>query len=93
MLLQKPLAAFLFARHMKAALHALDQLNALAWQHNEATGHGISLQQQPISQNDLVKSASLDRLKRSLSMPEKISRDTTRPLLASVLEEVEPSLC
>ncbi len=66
---------------MKAALHSLDQLNAIAWQQADITGLA--------GQNgSLQKSDSLDKLKRSLSMPDQITRDIARPLLASALDEV-----
>lgn len=74
---------------MKAALDALDQLNAIAWQHADALDSVPAQQPQQAGQHtSMQRSASLDKLKRSLSMPDQITRDLAKPLLASALDEV-----
>ena len=67
---------------MKAALHALDQLNSLAWQHSLHEGN------ESIPPQDKLKAHALDELQSSLSMPDQISADLARPLLASAVDEV-----
>lgn len=67
---------------MKAALHALDQLNALAWQQSLHEGDRSNLP------HDKLKANALDELQSSLSMPDQISADLARPLLASAVDEV-----
>ena len=69
-------------RHMKAALHALDQLNALAWEQPLQEGFSSVLL------HDRLKANALDELQSSLSMPDQISLDLARPLLASAVDEV-----
>lgn len=69
-------------RHMKAALHALEQLNALAWQQSLHEGN------RPIPPHDKLKMSAFDELQSSLSMPDQISADLARPLIASVVDEV-----
>lgn len=66
---------------MKAALHALDQLNALAWQQSLHGGDTALLPQ------DKSETSALDELQSSLSVPDQISVDP-RPLLASAVDEV-----
>jgi len=78
---------------MKAALGALEQLNAIAWQHADALDHITFPQQKTGGQHaSMQRSESMDKLKRSLSMPDQITRDIARPLLASAFDEV-PSAC
>lgn len=67
---------------MKAALHALEQLNALAWQQSLHDGN------RPILPHNKLKISALDELQSSLSMPDQISAELARPLLASVVDEV-----
>lgn len=67
---------------MKAALLALDQLNALAWQQSLQEGDWSILS------HDKLKNNALDELQNSLSMPDQISSDLARPLLASAVDEV-----
>ena len=82
-------ACTLVLRHMKAALDALDQLNAIAWQHADALDSVPAQQLQEAGQHtSMQRSASLDKLKRSLSLPDQITRDLAKPLLASALDEV-----
>ena len=69
-------------RHVKAALHALDQLNSLAWQQSLHDGN------RSILPHDKLKASALDELQSSLSMPDQISADLARPLLASAVDEV-----
>ena len=69
---------------MKAALHALDQLNSLAWQQSLHEGN------RSILPHDKLKASALDELQSSLSMPDQISADLARPLLASAVDEVRP---
>lgn len=73
---------------MKAALHALDQLNTLAWQQSVAEGSDALSPPDKHQQNDMQKANSLDELQRSLSMPDQISADLTRPLMVSSVDEV-----
>ena len=73
---------------MKAALHALDQLNAMAWQQSLAEGSSALLLSSKHEQDGTQKANSLDELQRSLSMPDQISADIARPLLASASDEV-----
>lgn len=73
---------------MKAALHALEQLNAIAWQHTDSTAGLTSCHKDDSDHESTQKSDALDKLKRSLSMPDQITRDLARPLLASALDEV-----
>ena len=74
---------------MKAALGALEQLNAIAWQHADASDHVTFPQQRTGGQHaSMRQSKSMEKLKRSLSMPDQITRDIARPLLASTFEEV-----
>jgi len=81
-------------RHMKAALGALEQLNAIAWQHADALDHVTFPQQQTGGQcASMQRSESMDKLKRSLSMPDQITRDIARPLLASASDEVPSASC
>ncbi|KAL0033900.1 hypothetical protein WJX77_010072 [Trebouxia sp. C0004] len=75
-------------RHMKAALGALEQLNAVAWQHADALDHVTWPKQQSGGQRASVqRSESMEILKRSLSVPDQITRDIARPLLASAFDE------
>ena len=67
---------------MKAALHALEQLNAMAWQQSVADSSVTALQLKQDQENATQASKSLDELQRSLSMPDQISADLARPLLA-----------
>ncbi len=79
-------------RHMKAALGALEQLNAIAWQHADALDHVTLPQQKTGGQHaSMQQSESMEKLKRSLSMPDQITRDIARPLLASAFDEVLPA--
>ena len=76
---------------MKAALHALDELNGLAWQHSGSLPISSDAGQQSNSSTshaDMRRTASLEKLERSLSMPDQISRDLAKPLLASALNDV-----
>lgn len=67
---------------MKAALHALEELNALAWQQSLHEGDRLILP------HDKLKISAFDELQSSLSMPDQISAELARPLLASVVDEV-----
>ncbi|KAL3150857.1 hypothetical protein ABBQ32_000610 [Trebouxia sp. C0010 RCD-2024] len=67
-------------RHMKAALLALDQLSALAWQQYLYEGDTALLPQ------DKLKASALNELQSSLSMPDPMATDP-RPLLASAVDE------
>jgi len=91
-MLLRPCKAFscgVCLRHMKAALGALEQLNAIAWQHADALDHVAFPQQKTGGQHaSMQRSESMDKLKRSLSMPDQITRDIARPLLASAFDEV-----
>ncbi len=74
---------------MKAALGALEQLNGIAWQHADASDHVTLPQQKTGGQHaSMQRSESMEKLKRSLSMPDQITRDIARPLLASAFDEV-----
>ena len=66
---------------MKAALLALDQLSALAWQQSLYEGDTALLPQ------DKLKASALNELQSSLSMPDPMATDP-RPLLASAVDEV-----
>ena len=81
-------------RHLKAALHGLDELNSIAWQHSNSLDTSGDAAQQGISSRgpncDTRRTASLEKLERSLSMPDQISRDLAKPLLTSAVEEVRP---
>lgn len=77
---------------MKAALGALEQLNGIAWQHADASDHVTFPQQKTGGQHaSMQRSESMDKLKSSLSMPDQITRDIARPLLASAFDEVPPA--
>ena len=77
---------------MKAALGALEQLNGIAWQHADASDHVTLPQQKTGGQHaSMQRSESMEKLKRSLSMPDQITRDIARPLLASAFDEVPPA--
>lgn len=74
---------------MKAALGALELLNGIAWQHADASDHVTLPQQKTGGQHaSMQRSESMEKLKRSLSMPDQITRDIARPLLASAFDEV-----
>ena len=66
---------------MKAALLALDQLNALAWQQSLLEGDT------PLLPQDKLNASALNDLQSSLSMPDPMAIDP-RPLLASAVDEV-----
>ena len=85
-------AAVPICRHLKAALHALDELNSIAWQHSNSLDISSNASQRGLRGTgvniNIRRTASLEKLERSLSMPEQISRDLAKPLLASAVEEV-----
>ena len=77
---------------MKAALGALEQLNAIAWQHADASDHATLPQQKTGGQHaSMQQTESMEKLKRNLSMPDQITRDIARPLLAAAFDEVSPA--